>query len=340
MSRLDYTRLASLKRSLESIGLLGRIPLRRVDAAVGRFHPEVVVSVMERHDYVDAARRFCGAHGLPLVLIVHDRLESFELVYPGFRRAQLAANARVYRSAVARLCVSPQMVTSLDRVYGAQGTVLYPNRSADLRPRAVDRSRSLVSPPGLTLGYCGSLAYGYGDRIKDVMPVLARHGAQLRIYSHDRLGVSIDGIVECGGFGPDDLWPRVQQECDVVWLPYAYDARSRRLYETHFPSKLTEYVALGMPVLITGPSYATGVDWGARHAGAVVTLVDETPDDIAAVVRRLREVAALRVSLAEAVRLGGREFDPFVLRRQFVDVICAAAGHDARDAHLVRGPSA
>ncbi|MEP6782571.1 MAG: hypothetical protein ABI983_02815, partial [Acidobacteriota bacterium] len=83
-ARLNLTRFAGLKRSLEAIGLAGRIPLARVDAAIASFTPDVVVSVMERHDYVDAAYRFAQRTRVPLVLIVHDRLESFELVYPIF----------------------------------------------------------------------------------------------------------------------------------------------------------------------------------------------------------------------------------------------------------------
>ena len=116
-ARLNLTRFATLKRSLETMGVMGRIPARRVDAALNGFTPDVVVSVMERRDYVDAAYRLCRRRGLPLVLIVHDRLESFELVYPPCRAAQIAANARIYRFASARLCVSPEMVTSLAGVY-------------------------------------------------------------------------------------------------------------------------------------------------------------------------------------------------------------------------------
>jgi glycosyltransferase involved in cell wall biosynthesis len=324
-ARLDVTRFAQLKRSFESKGWMGRIPMRRIEAAVGAFEPSVVLCVMERRDYLDAAHRFCRKHGVPLVVIVHDRLESFEVVYAPFRRAQLARNAAAYRFASARLCVSPEMEAYLATVYGAPGSVLYPIRSDDLRPRAASASAHLVSPPALTVGYAGSLAYGYGRRIRELAPLLAQAGARLRIYSRDRFEDIPGAATYAGSFAPPELWSRMQRECDVAWLPYGHDSHHRTLYLTHFPSKLTEYAALGMPVLITGPATATGVKWGLRHPAATLTLADESAEQVAAAVLRMREDAGYRVALAAAVRDSDREFDPAAIRQQFVDTLRSVA---------------
>ncbi len=328
-ARLNLTRFAAAKRSLEALGLVGRIPLSRAEALVGPFIPDVVVSVMERRDYVDVAHRYCAAHGVPLILIVHDRVESFDLVYPGFRRAQITRNARTYRFASARLCVSPQMVDSLKEVYGAPGTVLYPNRSEAMVARAVADSRDLKSPGALTLAYAGSLAYGYGDRIREVMPRLADAGVRLRVYSRDQLPVETPGTVHAGAFVPEELWDRVKRESDAVWLPYSTDAHHRPLYQTHFPSKLTEYMALGMPVLITGPPLATGVQWGLGHPDAALTVAGSSIDAIGDAALRLKDDAALRVALASGSNGGDQEFNPVEIREQFISVL--------RDVAAMRG---
>jgi hypothetical protein len=321
--RLNLTRFAQLKRSLESLGLAGRIPMRRIESAVGAFAPQVVLCVAERRDYVDAAERFCRSHALPLVLIVHDRLESFELVYPPFRRSQIRRNARSYRFASARLCVSPEMVEYLAVVYGARGTVLYPIRSDILQPRPAWVSATLVAPPALTIGYCGSLSYGYGRRIREAIPPLARAGARLRVYSRDL--EDVPGGTHCGAIPGDEVWNRVKKECDAVWLPYGHDTHHRTLYTTHFPSKLTEYVALGMPMLITGPGDATGVKWGLAHPSAALTIADDTNETLEHAVCRLREDAGLRTSLAAGAVGGATEFHPDEIRRQFLEVLRSVA---------------
>jgi glycosyltransferase involved in cell wall biosynthesis len=322
-SRFDLTRFAQLKRSLESLGVLGRIPMSRIHAAVGSFVPDVVLCVMERRDYLDAAHRYARAHGVPLVLIVHDRLESFDVVYAPFRRAQLRRNGETYRFAKSRLCVSPEMVARLAEIYGAPGTVLYPIRSDGLQPRAPELSAQLVSPPALTIGYCGGLGYGYGQRIRETAPALAAAGAQIRIFSRDALDVP--GTIPMGSSPLPELWTRVKRDCDVVWLPYGHDAHHRLLYETHFPSKLTEYMALGMPVLISGPRQATGVKWGMAHPAAALTLADDSVDDLVRAVTRLRDDAAFRTSLASASVGGGREFEPEAIRRVFLGALRWAA---------------
>lgn len=324
-SRFDLTRFAQLKRSVEALGWIGRIPMSRIEAAVGSFSPSVVVCVMERRDYADAAHRYCRIHNLPLVLIIHDRVESFDLVYAPFRRAQLARNAETYRFASARLCVSPEMEAHLAAVYGSPGSVLYPIRAESLKPRSIEASARLVAAPGLTIGYGGGLAYGYGQRIRELAPMLAGAGARIRIYSRDRFEDIPDAATYAGSFSPPELWARVQAECDVLWLPYAYDQHHRELYSTHFPSKLTEYLALGMPLLITGPSAATGVQWGVRHPSAALTLADESPEQLVAAVRRLRDDAAYRVALATGAGESDHAFEPAAIRRQFLDTLRAVA---------------
>lgn len=324
-ARLNLTRLAQLKRSFEALGLVGRIPMSRIESTVGAFKPSVVLCVMERRDYADAAHRYCLKHNVPLVLIIHDRVESFDLVYPLFRKVQLARNADTYRFASARMCVSPEMEKHLADIYGVPGTVLYPIRSDRLRPRAAAASAQLASPPSLTIGYAGGLAYGYGHRIREVAPALAATGARIRVFSRQRFE-DIPGVASYAGtFPPDEVWARMQRECDVVWLPYGHDAHHRQLYTTHFPSKLTEYVALGMPLLITGPSSATGVKWGLRYPKAALTLADESVEQVARAAQRLRDDADYRVALATEVRASGEEFEPAAIRTQFLDTLKAVA---------------
>lgn len=321
-SRLNLTRLARTKRSLEAVAMLGRIPDARVDAAVGDFEPDIVLSVFERFDYVDAAHRFCRRRNVPLAVIVHDRLESFECVYPPFAGSQRRRIGAVYRDAAVRFCISPEMAETLREVYGAEGTVLYPLRSDDLGPRPVEDSRTLKHPERLTIAYCGAMNYGYGGRLAEVMPELAGAGITVRVYAREA-PPPMPGVTYAGSFRDvADLWAEVKRDCDAVWLPYSHDERLRVLYETHFPSKLPEYLALGMPTLITGPAYATGVRWATRHPDAALTIADADVSVIRQAFVALRDDGERRARLAQVASGGGAaDFDPTRLRHDFFSAL-------------------
>jgi glycosyltransferase involved in cell wall biosynthesis len=136
---------------------------------------------------------------------------------------------------------------------------------------AKPRFSSQASAP-LTLGYAGSLAYGYGEALVALIPVLREVGARILISTPrppEKLKVLLEAtdVVEWMPHRADimDLWRTMQERADVMILPYSNPAGPHELlYRTHFPSKLTEYLALGMPVVVSGPEEATGV----RYANA------------------------------------------------------------------------
>lgn len=124
----------------------------------------------------------------------------------------------------------------------------------------------------LTLGYAGSLAYGYGEALVDLIPVLREAGARILISTPrppEKLKALLEAtdVVEWMAHRADinEMWWTMQERADVMILPYSNPAGPHELlYRTHFPSKLTEYLALGMPVIVSGPRFATGVRWACE----------------------------------------------------------------------------
>lgn len=100
-----------------------------------------------------------------------------------------------------------------------------------------------------------------------------------------------------------------------------------RVYRTHFPTKLSEYCWLGMPMLLIGPHDATGVRWGQRHPEAALSVTSYAPQHVVPALERLRTDASLRVSMADASAWVARaEFDPLAIKRQFWSLLRQAAG--------------
>src|SRR5262249_45180397 len=126
-------------------------------------------------------------------------------------------------------------------------------------------------------------------------------------------------------------WQAVQSDCDAVMLPYPNPAGGmERLFRHHFPSKLPEYLALGMPVIITGPSYATGMKWAQQQSEAVATYSEVDVEGVSRLLERLRDHPEYRLKLSKAgYQAGNRDFEPVRIKTRFLTYL-SEVGHQVR----------
>jgi glycosyltransferase involved in cell wall biosynthesis len=279
---------------------------------------------MQHANLYDSAMVFAMAKQLPLVTIVHDVSEGFEKVYQCAKGAQKKEDGKFYRFARHRLCVSPEMEEFCFRKYGVRGEVMYPNRDESLRPRPPEWNRKLRKPPQLTVGFVGNVNYGYGEALVELLPVFEKTRSRLRIWGpspgQECRALAENANVSLEGFLPSpEVWEPVKRECDAVILPYSSSDRMKQLYSYHFPSKLPEYLALGMPVIITGPKYATGIRWALKNSRSCVFAVTDNKQKLHLILKQLKKSAQLRVELAHtALKTSKRAFDPRKTRIQFL----------------------
>jgi glycosyltransferase involved in cell wall biosynthesis len=64
---------------------------------------------------------------------------------------------------------------------------------------------------------------------------------------------------------------------DVAFLPLSFEADMRHIVETSFPSKIAEYLAAGVPILVHAPSYSTVARYCRRYDCGLV--VDQPNDE-------------------------------------------------------------
>ncbi|MBN1354263.1 MAG: hypothetical protein JW994_06315 [Candidatus Omnitrophica bacterium] len=320
--RLNRTRFSRLARSLRSFVFMPDFTIASVNLKLRGFKADAVLCVMQTQPYYYLAYRYAKTKNLPLFVVIHDLPEAFEPVYPWMLERQLNRNIEVYKYAKKRFCVSPQMRDYLGETYKAFGDVLYPIPAEGITPRPESESLKLKEEGVLTIGYAGSLWGGYGEQLKHMVSVFKDAGVKLRLYSYESFFPEPSDEVIYRGYAPaEETWARVKAECDAVilfysWPEYGYDKN----YSVHFPSKLPEYLALGMPVLIFGPEYATGVKWGLSNSGAALVVTENNPESWIDAFNKLKESADLRQSLSRnAVFAGKRDFAPEAIRQQFLD---------------------
>ncbi len=325
--RLACTRFREWTSGLNALNTLIEPQIGYSMKLLQGFEPDVVVTVMDKLSYYKHAWALARRLRLPLMTITMDDPQTFERSTPMLESAFVSFLRSMYQDASLSLAISKEMSDYLEEKFGRKSEVFYFGPAEGIQRRPPEDSRYLKAPPNLTLGYAGSLGLGYRDGLLAICDALASTRTALNIYTRDQhCLVNHPQIVNRGFFTSDRLWPNVQSECDAVLLPYAFEGQMTRVYRTHFPTKLSEYCWLGMPIIVTGPGDATGVRWALRHSDAASAATSRDTEALARVFQQVRDDGEQRMSMAGASqRIAEIEFDPASIRQQFLALLRVAS---------------
>lgn len=264
--RIHFSRYKLFLSKMEALGLVRYQLSKSLEYAANTFKPDIVLTLLQDLRYYQPAYLYTQKHKLPLCVFCHDNAENFSGLKGYFKKRLLRINQAVYNFANKRLCISPEMEEAWRKKYKTPGDVLYPIPSSNIEAKVYQPENILVTPNCVTLGFAGSLAYGYREGIKELLPILDQCNCVINIYRDDDGSISHKKI-HFKGYAPtpEETWRRIARECDVLLMPYSCDPRFEELYSTHFPSKLPEYLYLGMPIIFRGPAYANGIKWVIRN---------------------------------------------------------------------------
>jgi glycosyltransferase involved in cell wall biosynthesis len=283
----------------------------RVRAVLNDFSPEAIVTVGHGYSWITAAR-LARELGVPLHFIIHDDWP--RVVAPPLRREIDRVFGDVYRQASSRLCSSPFMADEYSRRYGAAGTVLLPCRAVDA-PTFTGVAERLHRVTGkLVYAFAGTInAPGYARLLRQLADTLANHDSELLIFgpiSQEQAaaaGLALPNV-KLGGLLPaDELLKRLRRDADVLYVPMSFAPEDAANMRMGFPSKLTEYTAAGLPLLVCGPPECSAVRWATDNSGVaeVATSAEQLPGAVA----RLSSDAARRIALATTAQaVGARDF--------------------------------
>lgn len=320
------TRLHKHVNLANALGLIPDYSRRQIDRLVGDFEPEVIVTVMDLFSFYKIASRYARDRSVPLVTLTMDDPMHFQKVASWARPVQKRAVRRIYESAVLSLGVSREMAEWIGEEFGKPTETFYFGPPDGMSPRSPEINLSLRNPDHLTVGFAGSLHF-YGRELQRLMPAFERTGSRLNFYGPETIELPrSEALVNRGVWPIDQLWDAVQAECDALLLGYPGGGWLENVFRTHFPTKVSEYMWQGMPVIFTGPAYATGLRWGLSHPEACIALVEPGIEEFASCLIALRGDAALRVRLGSGALAAARaEFDPTRIRDQFWQLLRTAA---------------
>jgi glycosyltransferase involved in cell wall biosynthesis len=295
---------------------------QQISQSLNGFECEGVLTVAHGFGWL-AASEIARTRKAPLHLIVHDDWPSVADVAPRFRNWLDERFANVYRQAQSRLCVSPAMSHFYEERYGAPASVIYPSRAADcadfteLPTRLADRDKQF------TIVFAGTInSRGYVQALAALQKALEPVDGRLLIFGPltageaqqaglQRRNTEIRGLLSSA-----ELLTRLREEADALFVPMSFDASDRANMEMAFPSKLADYTATGVPLLIYGPSYCSAIAWARENPG-VAEIVEAEPD-LANAIARLATNPDYRISLGKrALNIGREYFSHARVQQQF-----------------------
>jgi glycosyltransferase involved in cell wall biosynthesis len=209
------------------------------------------------------------------------------------------------------------MADSYEQKYGARGLVLYPSRAADTRvfttpPQRLGEDRK---GEGLAVAFGGTInTTGQRRQVKLVCDVVGRTGGTVHLFGPlnpaqcRAEGLEGPHVRFRGVHSPDEFREHLRAEADVLLVPMNTDKDDSTNARFSFPSKLVDYTAVGLPLLIIGPDYCSAVRWARENEGVAEVVSREDPGELNAAFSRL-QVPAHRLRLAAmALQKGDQMF--------------------------------
>jgi hypothetical protein len=281
--RLMHTRFEARVRKI----LFDRAPstARRLARKVGRdgWQPEAVMTVVHGATWLvgyHVARRL----NLPLHLLVHDEILNSCHLPIQCKEEVDAQFGEVWRYATSRLCASRFMAEKYTAEFGARGELLHYGRAVSALEFTTPPDRLKMPAQSLHFAYAGSVAsVAYGMLLGALAKLLEQRGHRFSLFT----SMASDAGQRYGLDGPNvtlrpivplnDLIRFLHEQADVLYVPMSYEPDDRPNMEISFPTKLADYTAAALPILIQGPPYCSAVRWSLEYPFSA-EVVDRPPD--------------------------------------------------------------
>jgi hypothetical protein len=307
---------------------LARFRGRRVARKYRGFHADGVLTVAHHFSWLSAAAAAEALH-VPLHLIVHDDPFANLVFPPGVGPIAAEAFANVYRRAATRLVVSQAMADHYANKFGVDADVLYPLWPTGDAPFDAPPDRTVPAGQSVAFGYAGSLFSGvYVRMLADLAAVLEPLGHRLVWWTDwtpariKEAGLDRRNVEVIRPASPGRLVHELRDRADVLFVPLNFDPADRINVEINFPSKLTDYTAAALPILMWAPPYSGAAGWAGENPDAVV--LADSPDVSSlrtAAARIASDPIARRSAGAAALSAGRRYFSAEAARKVLAPVL-------------------
>lgn len=202
--------------------------------------------------------------------------------------------------------------------FGIESTVLF--GSSDIAD-AVEEYVVNINKP-LRIGYFGAVANWQRDALIAVADALKGTDTQLHIYSGvDELpnGLQGDEVHFKGRIVPHEV-QSTMHNYDAVLLPISFKDKLRNMSQFNIATKMSEYLACGVPTIAIGPAYSAMIKYLVEHKAAI-TVSSNQKEDITNAISLLRDKKQVLHLLKNAKNLMQIEVGTLPMHKKWLSVI-------------------
>lgn len=216
--------------------------------------------------------------------------------------------------------ISPALQKFYKARFGVDSTILF--GSADLLPESHEYIANIDKT--IRIGYFGAVAAWQHDALLAVKKALEHYDAELHVFSGVQDfpdDLKSDKVLFKGRLPAGDV-QKAMLQYDAVLLPISFTQQMRNMSQFNIATKMSEYLASGVPIMVVGPVYAAMVDYlAANHAAIIVTSASSR--DIVAGIKKLRDQHAMNEILTNARKLVETEVGSTPMRERWLEIMGA-----------------
>lgn len=292
--RLFYSRVACEWMTLLTLQSMflrcarrGR-PARWLAGPLEEFAPEAVLTVGLAGAWMEADA-VSRTRGIPLHVIIHDDHHYSFFWVPRLRPWGERLFAATYRRAASRLCISRPMERAYRERFGVPGQVLMPCRGRDSVVFPAPRESGFAADGGLRVIYAGSVYGRVFGQLEEIAAALQAKGHRLILYTPSEPPSDFKPVhLEIRRpLASSELVRRLHEEADLLLLLGNFDPSMREISRTQFPSKLVDYTAAAVPILVVAPEDSCVASYIAERPRAATLLCDPSAEAVCAAVDQL-----------------------------------------------------
>ena len=168
--------------------------------------------------------------------------------------------------------ISPVMQQFYQDRFGVKSTVLFGPADATKQTQPLSNTS-----PQIKIGYFGAVTDWQIDGLVAVSNALQGTDVQLNVYSVIKElpdSLKVNGVYFKGRLPHQEVLSSMQLH-DAILLPISFLEKMRSMSEFNIATKMSEYLASGVPILAIGPPYAAMVKYLKRYNAAIVVEVLE-----------------------------------------------------------------